>query len=322
MLFLFSIPVSCFLVPAFHTPFNRALLRWNMSATAPSTSSLAIPPSIASPSFLLCAPTHYDIHYVINPWMQANLGAAENAVAMEQWAAFRDILARFATIEMLPEVPKLPDLVFTANAAVVRGSLCVLASFRPHERRPEEPHYESWLTARGFDVLTLPRELPFEGAGDALFHRSAPGSDAAPLLWFGHGVRSSILAQPFLEQHLGVAVQPLRLADKRFYHLDTCFCPLDRGHLLYYPAAFVPESVEVIERLVPASHRYAVSDQDAEDFACNAVNLDNQVILNHASPELHAWLRAKGFTVHETPTSEFLKAGGSTKCMTLRLDEV
>jgi N-dimethylarginine dimethylaminohydrolase len=290
-----------------------------MSATARSATTLAIPTGIASPSFLLCAPAHYGIHYVINPWMSSNVGAAQSSVALQQWGAFRDVLERFATIELLPEVPELPDLVFTANAAVVRGCQCVLASFRPPERRPEEPHYERWLTARGFDVLTLPRDLPFEGAGDALFHR---GADGPPLLWFGHGVRSSLLAQPFLEQHLGVAVQPLRLADKRFYHLDTCFCPLDRGYLLYYPAAFVPESVAVIEELVPASHRFAVSSADAKDFACNAVNLDDQVILNRASPELRAWLTGHGFTLHETPTSEFLKAGGSTKCMTLRLDEL
>ena len=290
-----------------------------MSAFPSATSPLALPATIAAPSFLLCPPHHYGIYYVINPWMQANVGAARNTIALDQWLAFRDILGRFATIELMAAVESLPDLVFTANAAVVRGSKAVLSSFRPRERQPEEPHYGEWLAAQGFDVLTLPREVHFEGAGDALFHRSENGD---PLLWFGHGVRSSLAALPFLEQHLGVAVQPLRLADKRFYHLDTCFCPLDRGHLLFYPAAFMPESVAAIEARVPESHRFAVSDQDAEDFACNAVNLSDQVILHRASPPLKEWLVERGFTVHETPTDEFLKAGGSTKCMTLRLDEV
>jgi N-dimethylarginine dimethylaminohydrolase len=288
-----------------------------MSAFATPASPFAPPQPIASPSFLLCPPSHYGIHYVINPWMSDNLGAAHTELAVRQWGAFRDILSRFAAVELMPEVPHLPDLVFTANAAVIRGSFAVLASFRPKERQAEEPHYAQWLSAQGYEVLTLPREVHFEGAGDALFHRGGGGH----LLWFGHGVRSSLHALPFLEQHLGVAVQPLRLADKRFYHLDTCFCPLDRGYLLYYPAAFVPASVERIESMVPESHRYAVTAEDAEDFACNAVNLDNQVILNKASLPLKQWLFSKGFVVHETPTGEFLKAGGSTKCMTLRLDE-
>lgn len=280
---------------------------------------LTLTPTPRAPSFLLCPPPHFGVHYVINPWMSGHIGATSNALATSQWSAFRDILARFATIELLPAVPGLPDLVFTANAAVLRGNRAVLSSFRHPERQQEEPHLAAWLTVQGFEVLTLPRELHFEGAGDALFQRG--GSITPNLLWFGHDVRSSIHALPYLEQHLGVTAQPLRLADKRFYHLDTCLCPLDRGHLLYYPAAFIPESVAIIEALVPASHRYAVSDEDAEDFACNAVNLAGQVILNRASSELKQWLDDKGFTVHETATTEFLKAGGSTKCLTLRLDE-
>jgi N-dimethylarginine dimethylaminohydrolase len=280
---------------------------------------LTFAPTPRTPSFLLCPPPHFGVHYVINPWMSGHIGATCDALAASQWSAFRDILARFSTIELLAAVPGLPDLVFTANAAVLRGNRAVLSSFRHAERQQEEPHLAAWLTAQGYDVLTLPREIHFEGAGDALFQRGA--SITGNLLWFGHGVRSSINALPFLEQHLGVTVQPLRLADKRFYHLDTCFCPLERGHLLYYPPAFVPESVEIIEAIVPASHRYAVSDQDAEDFACNAVNLAGQVILNRASEALQQWLAERGFTVHETATTEFLKAGGSTKCMTLRLDE-
>jgi hypothetical protein len=31
-------------------------------------------------------------------------------------------------------------------------------------------------------------------------------------------------------------------------------------------------------------------------------------------------LKDRGYTPHETPLSEFIKAGGSAKCLTLRLD--
>jgi N-dimethylarginine dimethylaminohydrolase len=298
-----------------------------MSALGSPTPQPSTPPPLLTfqpaprvPSFLLCPPPHFGVHYVINPWMSGHIGGTSADLASSQWCAFRDILAGWAAIELLPAVPGLPDLVFTANAAVLRGNRAVLSSFRYPERQQEEPHLAAWLTAQGYDVLTLPRKLHLEGAGDALFHRGA-STPCTNLLWFGHGVRSSIDALPFLEQHLGVAVQPLRLADKRFYHLDTCFCPLDRGYLLYYPAAFVLESIEIIEAMVPASHRYAVSDEDAEDFACNAVNMAGQVILNRASAPLKQWLGEKGFAVHETAATEFLKAGGSIKCMTLRLDE-
>ena len=44
-------------------------------------------------------------------------------------------------------------------------------------------------------------------------------------------------AAPALAKLLDVEVLPLKLADPRFYHLDTCFCPLANGYTLYFPAA-------------------------------------------------------------------------------------
>jgi N-dimethylarginine dimethylaminohydrolase len=124
---------------------------------------------------------------------------------------------------------------------------------------------------------------------------------------------------PYLEQILNVEVQPLSLLQTRYYHLDTCFCPLEGGFLLYYPDAFDNASVAAIESLVPADFRLAVPDDDAVHFACNAINIGRTVILNKMSDSSKQWLAERSFQVVETPTSEFLKAGGSTKCLSLRL---
>ena len=141
------------------------------------------------------------------------------------------------------------------------------------------------------------------------------------LLWLGYGFRSNAAVVRHIEESIGVPIQLLRLCDPRFYHLDTCFCPLEQGFLLYYPAAFDAESNAAIETRVSPDHRFAVSEEDAIHFACNAVNIGHKVILNHASPELEQWLIARGFSVIQTRVSEFMKAGGSTKCLSLRLDE-
>ncbi len=113
----------------------------------------------------------------------------------------------------------------------------------------------------------------------------------------------------------------LRLIDKRFYHLDTCFCPLAGGYLLYYPDAFDAYSNRLIEMRVPAARRIAVAEPDAVNFVCNAVNVGRTLIVNKASEELRARLAAAGFELIETPLTEFMKAGGAAKCLTLRLDE-
>ncbi len=110
--------------------------------------------------------------------------------------------------------------------------------------------------------------------------------------------------------------------DERFYHLDTCFCPLTGGYLLYYPPAFDSYSNRVIEMRVPEAKRIAIEEPDAVNFACNAVNVsDGVVIMNKASDSLKQRLGAIGFKVIETPLTEFLKAGGAAKCLTLRVTE-
>jgi N-dimethylarginine dimethylaminohydrolase len=161
----------------------------------------------------------------------------------------------------------------------------------------------------------MPRDVPFEGAGDALFHR---GKD---ILWMAHGHRSISGARDVLYERWGVDIVTLKLVDTRFYHLDTCFCPLENGFVMYYPTAFDEASRAEIESRVPAAKRIAIGEEDALAFACNAVNVDNTLVVNRATPDFVKALAQKGFDVVQTPLSEFMKAGGSAKCLTLRLDE-
>jgi len=262
--------------------------------------------------FLMCAPDYFGVHYVINPWMEGHIDDTSANLAVSQWKQLFEIVKQHADVDLIAPAPGLPDLVFTANAAVISGEHAVLSSFLHRERQPEEPVFQQWLTANGFQVQVLPREISFEGAGDALF-------DHTGRLWFGHGVRSGLAAMPHLERILNVEVHPLALQQTRYYHLDTCFCPLEGGFLLYYPPAFDRASNAAIESSFPATCRFTIPDEDAVDFACNAINIGHSIILNKMSQASKGWLTDRGFTVIETPTSEFLKAGGSTKCLSLRL---
>ena len=267
------------------------------------------------PLLLMCPPDYFGVHYVINPWMEGHIDDTFDGLAARQWNELLGIVEDRADVVLVPPQPGLPDLVFTANAALVRGKTAILSSFLHPERQGEEPHFQTSLSERGFNVHTLPREVSFEGAGDALFDRRLD------LLWFGHGVRSSILALPYFERLLNIEVQPLTLLQTRFYHLDTCFCPLTGGYLLYYPDAFDAASNAAIERRVAPELRLAVSEGDAFNFACNAINLDRTLILHRLSDRSKQWLADRQFDVIETSTTEFLKAGGSAKCLSLRLDE-
>lgn len=270
---------------------------------------------MTTPRVLMCPPDFFSVDYVINPWMDGNVHAASQTAARRQWDELFARVSERAEVSLLPAQPGVPDLVFTANAATVRGRTALLASFRHPERQAEEPVDRAWFEANGYDVRALPRTVAFEGAGDALFDR------ARDVLYFGHGHRSDANVAGLLGEVFGVDVLPLALADPRFYHLDTCLCPLEGGFVMYYPEAFRPEARRAIEHAVPRERRIVVAEQDALDFACNAVNLGRRVILNRASTGLREVLEERGFEVVEVRLSEFMKAGGSAKCLTLRLDE-
>ena len=220
-----------------------------------------------------------------------------------------------AIVDLVPPEKGWPDMVFTANAGLVLGETAVLSRFLHKERQGEEPYFKKWFENNGFTVYELPQDLPFEGAGDALLDREGRW------LWAGYGFRSELDSHPYLAKWLDIEVLSLRLIDERFYHLDTCFCPLANGYLLYYPGAFDSYSNRLIEMRVAPEKRIAIKEADAVNFACNAVNVESIVIMNKASDNLKARLAEVNFQVIETPLTEFLKAGGAAKCLTLRVTE-
>ncbi|MDB9538623.1 TIGR00300 family protein [Anabaenopsis tanganyikae CS-531] len=265
--------------------------------------------------FLMCAPDHYDVDYVINPWMEGNIHKSSRDRAVEQWHKLYNILKQHAIVDLVTPQIGWPDMVFTANAGLVLGKNVVLSRFLHKERQGEEPFFQTWFEENGYTVHLLPKDLPFEGAGDALLDREGRW------LWAGYGFRSELDSHPYLAKWLDIEVLSLRLTDERFYHLDTCFCPLANGYLLYYPGAFDAYSNRLIEMRVAPEKRIAITEADAVNFACNAVNVESIVIMNKASNALKTSLAEAGFRVIETPLTEFLKAGGAAKCLTLRVTE-
>lgn len=258
----------------------------------------------------MCPPDHYGIEYEINPWMNRSLGAIR-ALAFRQWNQLRETLVSLGVqVELLSPQPGLPDLVFTANAGLVYKDVFISSRFRYEVRARESPYYDAWFAAHGFHVEHLPEGMYHEGAGDALF--------CGETLFAGYRIRSDALAHQWVGQRFGIRVLPLELVNPRFYHLDTCFCPLAPGEALYYPPAFDAYGRRVLQSHIPKLME--VNEAEAHRFGCNAVVVGKTVIHNSRCPQLAATLAEAGYRSIEVELDEFLKAGGSAKCLTLRLD--
>jgi N-dimethylarginine dimethylaminohydrolase len=260
--------------------------------------------------FLVCPPQYYGIDYEINPWMDRRR-PADRQLAGAQWAALYQALTGEvgADLVVLEPKPGLPDLVFTANAGLVFGDRVVPSRFRHPERAGEEPVFRAWFAEAGFEIVDLPSDCAFEGAGDALF--------CGDTLFAGYHYRSDIRSHRMLSERLGIPVVSLELTDARFYHLDTCFCPLDAQTAMYYPGAFDDYGRRVLAARIP--NLIALNDGDAARFGANAVVLGRKVVLNAGCEGLYRQLQEHGFEPHAVALDEFLKAGGSAKCLTLDL---
>lgn len=272
---------------------------------------------MSTPRFLMCPPTFFGVDYVINPWMEGQIGAVDRQRAQAQWDALYELLKNDlgAEIELITPQEGLPDMVFTANAAVIDNGVALVSNFWHPERQGETQFFAEWFQENGFSTSLSP--VVHEGAGDMLFW-TAP--DKEPVLVAAAGIRTDPSAHPYIAATLDRRVVSVRLVTTAFYHLDTCFAPLPGGRVIWYPPAFDEASQETIRALIPAELRFELPDDDARHFAGNAVGLPGAVVMGYAGAETRAWLEGQGFAVRVTPLDEFLKAGGSAKCLTLRLD--
>jgi len=262
------------------------------------------------PRILMCPPDFYGIEYEINPWMSRSRGAATDQ-AHHQWRRLHDTLVGLGvTVELMTPQKGLPDLVFTANAGLMFGNRFFSSRFRHEVRARETPHFDAWFAEHGFVVEHLPEGMFFEGAGDALF--------CGQTLFAGYRIRSDVRGHQHLGEVLGRQVLPLELVNTRFYHLDTCFCPLAPGEAIYFPDAFDSYGRKVLEKHIPKL--LPVAEPEAHRFGCNAVVVGKTVITNSQCGKLADDLRSWGYHPVAVELDEFLKAGGSAKCLTLRLD--
>ena len=253
----------------------------------------------------MCRPLHFDVRYDINPWMTDQIGTVDKISAITSWYGLFDALGRVADVIVMDGNKDCPDMVFTANAGFVLGNKFALSKFATPERQPEEQYFQTHFSERGYTVFQPTHA--YEGEGDHLV-------DSFDRHWVGSGFRTTKLVRKSLEGFLEVELTFLKLIDPRWYHLDTCFCPLPHNELMWYPAAFSDKSQKLIRESFVKT--YDVSEEDALKFACNCVVVGKDLFMPRYT-EVQQSLEQAGYRVHHFDLGEYLKAGGSAKCLTL-----
>lgn len=267
-------------------------------------------------SVLMCPPDYFDVIDVKNPFMQGQVGKVNRDEAYRQWHALRYTYESAGIkVEVVDALAGCEDMVFCANPVFVGldengRRVCVRSRMKYPSRQREVVPLADWFKNHGYKLADLnDLSLGFEGGGDAIWH---PGRG---LIWGGYGHRSGSEIYPMLAEWFGVPVITMELADRRFYHLDTCFCPLNDKAVMLYPPALTEAGMALVRRIF--EHVIVVGEHEAvELLACNAASfLNKYVFIQRSSANVNRQLTQLGFKVLEVETDEFLKSGGSVCCM-------
>lgn len=289
------------------TPVTTAVHTRGGPTTAPIAAHF--PQRVAGPRhWLLCPPTHFDVTYAINPWMDPSV-AVDKVRARQQWnglvATYRSL---GHTVSVLDPVPGLPDMVFTANGTLVVDGRALVASFTHPQRRDEADHHLAWVRAH-VDSTAVRATTANEAEGDLLV--------VGDLILAGSGFRTDPAGHAHVAARFDRIVVPLELVDPRFYHLDVALAVLDDRTIAWFPDAFSPRSRAELRSRFPDA--IVVSEQDALVLGCNAVSDGRHVIVDERAATFAAELDARGFVAIPRPVDEFTKAGGGIKCLTMEV---
>ena len=268
--------------------------------------------------YLMVEPNHFRVDYAINPFMHLD-DQPDPIRAREQWLGLvAAIEAAGGTVEVLPQLPDAPDMVYAMNLGLPleeadgSGRRVVLSHMRYPQRRMETPEADAWFAGHDFTRRSIGRDgvgAHFE-AGDAFAWRGE--------LVVGYGPRTEELALKHLATDLGVSVRGIRITHPGMYHMDIGFCPLDETRAMVCPAAFDDASARKLLGLVPEP--LVLTEAEAMTFCANSVVVGRTVIMPACPDRVRAQLETWGFEVVIVGVSEFLKGGGAIRCLTNPLD--
>lgn len=230
-----------------------------------------------------------------------------NKDAKQQWkelvAIYKDV--GFPT-DFIEPVAGLPDMVFTANGFFSIDNKAIVARYRYKERQGETKHFKKWLKDHSFDVID-PGKICYEGEGDTFV--------VGDTIFQGWGFRSDKAILPvFKKTFPHKKIVWLHLINDRFYHLDTCFFPINKDLAYFYEKAFDGQSVKSIRKAFKEA--VAVTDEEAHSFGLNSMTVDHTIIMNKNAKKFADRVKSDGYKTIMVKLDEFFKSGGSVKCLT------
>lgn len=290
---------------------------------------------------LMCPPTYFSIpspdpnlgHYNDHSIKGYEIYKADPQAflkkAVQQWNNLKNILTQKLGVKiyLLDPDPMLFDQVYTADASVslvVSNQDFSLISYFMHPKRQAEANKHYDFLVKEFPkrkIIILKSE--FEGSGDNVY------DSFRDVYWSGYNLdlrhpaegRSNKDNHALLSESLNITVNSLQVK-RPYFHIDTCLAPLSRGHMIIFEEGLHPDSYKmVLEKgfkqfdLDPLEYLIYANEDEAYQYACNIINIDNKVILPKCGSRIPRQLQKVGYDVFEVDVSQFIYAGGGPHCL-------
>jgi N-dimethylarginine dimethylaminohydrolase len=258
---------------------------------------------------LMCRPDFFRIAYSINPYMNPELQPNPEKLKTEYANIVAAHEAAGRTVRFMEPDPEQPDMLYTANQALIRGKKAVLGNLPP-ERAGEIASTRSWLEAAGYEVIDCPYR--FSGQGDSL-----PTGTGA--LIKGREWRSDPRSDAFVHETLGYEVIPIHTVSSDWYDNDLVFGIIRPGLIAVAWGALDEPSQKLLQARSDLEY-IDVSLAEAKNFVCNLVSDGETVVMPGGGPILVAELERRGLKVVTRPIDQLKLGGGAIRCTTLALD--
>ncbi len=257
----------------------------------------------------LCSPDFLELKYEINPWMDVHADFSQGK-ALQQWKDLVNIYKKLApeSVHIIPPQEGLTELCYFGDSVFAYKGKAVFSRLAMKQRYAETEYVMEYCAQQGIQGMRVPEGMVYEGSGETMVWKDK--------ILVGYGQRSSPSIVPYLREYFDMETIGFKLIDPRLYHLDTVLFPISTDLIAVYPDAMTEESQEKLTHL--DAEILVVSEKDVMSFGLNSVALENDIIMHTGARDFGNILKKRGFTIHYTDISEFLKFGGGLKCLTFQ----
>lgn len=224
-------------------------------------------------------------------------------------------------------LPKLPNLAYLHDIAVVTSKGAVLSEMSPGTRAGEEQVVKEVLTNLGIPIFhEFENHEQFEGclilSPKTLIIVDTERHKPSTIEGFFAN------ALEIFEEVIYIEVPQAR----RFMHADMIFNRISDDLALYFPPAFLHTYLITRLRRIEIDLKaylgkrnidlLGITDEEQQNWGCSFVPLEPKVIIHYdiaLSNQTKQKLRQQGVEIIEFHPQALLAGGGSLRCLTLRL---